>query len=150
MPTVTITVDNKPVKVTVELYRLTQTMREQYHKFIVIGKNVFVDTATMKPERRLAEVDQAIHKLLLRNPNVLLRDIASDLRMYSQSTKVRASPEELAEYKKYRVSLESIALREHKKKVSREINTIRLGIQAAKESIVRSTKFLEKYKDTTF
>ena len=55
MPTVTITVDNKPVKVTVELYRLTQTMREQYHKFIVIGKNVFVDTATMKPERRLAE-----------------------------------------------------------------------------------------------
>ena len=72
MPTITITVDSKPVKVEVDRYLLNLTMHKQCDKFVVIGKNVFVDTATMNPERRLAEVDQIIHKALLRNPNVSL------------------------------------------------------------------------------
>lgn len=147
MPSVKITVDGKPVKVEVGRHLLNDTMRKQCDKFSVIGRNVFVDTASMKPERRLAEVDQIIHKALQRNQNVLLCNVEADLRTYTTSTKVKASPEELVEYGTYKSTLENIALREYKKKISRDTNSIRQGIQDAKNSIARSTKFLEKYKD---
>jgi hypothetical protein len=147
MPIVTITVDSKPVKVDVGRYLLNDTMRKQYEKFTVIGKNVFVDTASMKPERRLAEVDQIIYRSLVRNQNVLLCNVEADLRTYTTSTKVKASPEELIEYKKYREALEKLAHKAHTKKLSHDLNMIRQGIQNAKNSIARSTKFLEKYKD---
>jgi hypothetical protein len=147
MPTITITVDNKPVKVEVGRYLLNDTMRKQCDKFSVIGKNVFVDTASMKPERRLAEVDQIIYRSLVRNQNVLLCNVEKDLRTYTTSTKIRASPEELIEYQKYREALEKLARKVHAKKLSREKNMIRQGIQNAKDSLARSTKFLEKYKD---
>ena len=150
MPVVTITVDSKPVKVEVGRYLLNETMHKQCNKFVVIGKNVFVDTATMNPERRLAEVDQIIHKALLRNPNVLLCNVETDLRTFTTSTKVRASPEELIEYKKYREALEKLAHKVYAKKISHEKHMILLSIQNAKNSIARSTKFLEKHKDTTF